>query len=282
MIQITNATKRYGETAALNNISLEIKKPGIYCLLGRNGAGKTTLLKSCAGHINLSEGEIYVNGERINTLNMPARLNFMEAQSNLFNMRIKDLIKYAAMLSDDFDKGFAEKTAVKFKLDLNKKYKQLSFGMKTMVSTLISLAGNNSIVMLDEPVLGLDAIMRERFYLLLQESIEAYPRVIIVSTHLIDEIGRVAENIIIIDKGKILDYFNISEMDEKGYCITGMTADVEKAVKGLKVISKKTIGGFTTASIFDKRVTPPANCTVQSIGLQDYFVALVGGSEYEN
>ena len=281
MIKITNATKRYGDMCAIDAINLEIKDNGIYCLLGRNGAGKTTLLKSIAGHHDLSGGEIVVNGKRVSILNMPSNLAFMEAQTNMFNLKIKDLIKYSAKLSDNFNLDFAHEIAKKFRLDLNKIYKQLSFGMKTMVSTLISLAGNNDIMILDEPVLGLDAIMRDQFYTLLQDSIEKHPRIIIVSTHLIDEIAKVAQKIIIIDGGKILDCFDVTDIDEKGYAITGMAAEVEKAIKGLRVISKKEMGGLTSASIFDKRIAPPNGCTISAMGLQDYFIALVGGEKNE-
>lgn len=281
MIIIKNATKRYGQVCALDKINLDIKDTGIYCLLGRNGAGKTTLLKSIAGHQNLSEGEIFLGAKKVSTLNMPTNLTFMEAQTNMFNLKVKELIKYAAELSDGFNQDFANEIAKKFKLNPNKKYKQLSFGMKTMLSTLISLAGNDDVMILDEPVLGLDAIMRDQFYTLLQESIEKHPRIIIVSTHLIDEIAKVAEQIIIIDKGRILDNFNVTEIDEKGYSISGITADVEKAIQGLKIINKKTIGGLTTASVFDKRIAAPKGCTISAMGLQDYFIALVGGEGNE-
>lgn len=200
-------TKKYGKAYALDGVDLEIGESGIYCLLGRNGAGKTTLLKSIAGHQNITSGEIVVNGARVSTINMPTELSFMEAQTNMFNLRLRELIKYSAKLSCDFNVAFAEQIAQKFKLDLRKKYRQLSFGMKTMFSTLLSLAGGNKIVILDEPVLGLDAIMRAQFYTLLRESSQAHPRIIIVSTHLIDEIAKVTDKIIIIDNGKVLDYF---------------------------------------------------------------------------
>jgi len=279
MIKFTDVSKQYDKTLALDKIILEIKDSGIYCLLGRNGAGKTTMLKCLSGHINATSGEIYVNEKRVNTLNMPPNISFIEAQGKLYDFKIKDLIKYSANLNDSFDRSFAESIAAKFKLDLKKRYRQLSFGMKTMVSTLLSLASNSDIIILDEPVLGLDAIVRDRFYKLLQESLSEKPRIIIVSTHLIDEIAKITENTIIINEGRILDYFDVSELDEKGYAITGPMADVKKAIEGLKVISTNEVGGFMTASIFDKRMDVPKNCTVQAISLQDYFIALIGGED---
>jgi len=281
MIKITNAAKQYRSTAALDSFSISLDKPGIYCLLGRNGAGKTTLLKSVAGHINLTSGQIEVDGKKVSTFNMPDSLSFVESQTAMFNLKIKDMIKYAAALGDNFDTEFANQMVSKFKLNPDKRYRQLSFGMRTMVSTLLSLANNSKVVMLDEPVLGFDAVMRDKFYTLLQESLAASPRVIIVSTHLIDEIARVVEKVIIIDNGRLMDYFSIEELDEKAYSVTGATAAVEKAVRGLNVVGSKKIGGMSSAFVFDKRKDFPADCQVMPLGLQDYFLSLVSGNELD-
>lgn len=78
----------------------------------------------------------------------------------------------------------------RFELDGKKKFNHLSLGMKTMVSTIICLASNKSVVLLDEPVLGFDAIMRVEFYDMLIESFRKHPRIIIVSTHIIEEIAK--------------------------------------------------------------------------------------------
>src|SRR5699024_5106091 len=110
-----------------------------------------------------------------------------------FNMSIADLLDTTKHLQDNFDIEFAYKMLQKFKLDKKKKFKQLSFGMQTMVATIAGLASNSKVVMLDEPVLGFDAIMRNQFNKLLLESFERHPRIIIVSTHLIDEIAKVAQ-----------------------------------------------------------------------------------------
>lgn len=129
MIKFNGASKRYGATLALDNIDLELAGDGMYCLLGRNGAGKTTLLKTMAGYIPLSEGEIYANGKKVDTLDMP-EVCFVESQMQFFNMKVKELISFSTKFIDGFDSGFAGLMVKKFQLDTNKRYKQLSFGMK--------------------------------------------------------------------------------------------------------------------------------------------------------
>ncbi|HEX2925647.1 MAG TPA: ABC transporter ATP-binding protein [Ruminiclostridium sp.] len=284
MINFQKVTKTYRQTTALDEIDLDINDNKIYCLLGRNGAGKTTLLKLIAGHINASEGNILVDNKRVSTINMPSCVNFIESRASQFNISVSEMVKLAGTLQDDFDMEFAKDMVKRFKLDKNKKYKQLSFGMQTMITTLLSLASNSRVVLLDEPVLGFDAIMRERFYDLLQTSFEHNPRIIIVSTHLIDEIARVAEDIIILDEGNILITSSINDIDEKAYSLTGRSSEIKTVVKGLNVISEKTLGGFTTAYIFGERTDFPESVKLSPMRLQEFFINIVGGEndEYES
>ncbi len=281
MIKFMDVTKQYPRTTAMDHVTLELSENRIYCLLGRNGAGKTTMLKLIAGHINASSGMVMVDGKKAGTLQMPGCVNFIESRASLFNLRVIDLINIAKDLQDDFDVEFAQNILGKFRLGKEKKYKQLSLGMQTMVTTLLSLASNSKIVILDEPVLGFDAIMRKQFYTMLTESFENHPRIIIVSTHLIDEIAKTADELIIIDGGRILLQSSISDIDEKAYSLTGLTDKVKSLIKGLNVIGEKTIGGFTSASIFDRRIDASDGITIQSLGLQEFFINMVGGNENE-
>ena len=277
MIKFKNVTKKYGGTTAIDNISLNIPDNGLYCLLGRNGAGKTTLMKLLAGHIPATDGDIILDGKFISPGSMPDGVNFIESSSAQFNMKVSALIDSAAGLQDSFDYDFAQEMLKRLELNLNKKYKQLSFGMKTMLTTIISLSNNSKVILLDEPTLGFDAIMRDQFNNLLLESYNAHPRVIIVSTHLIDEIAKVTERLIIINNGKILMETGIEDIDEKAYTLTGMTSAVLPLLDGLNCIGKTTMGSVMAAHIYDKRITPPDGVNIDRISLQDFFINIVGG-----
>ncbi len=281
MISLKDVGKRYQHTTALDHITAEFNENKIYCLLGRNGAGKTTLLKLISGHINTTSGQINVCDRPVNTSMMPACVNFVVNKVQHFNTRVSNLLQMARELDDDFDLGYARKMAERLHLDMNKKYKQLSFGMQTMLTTLMGLASNARVVLLDEPVSGLDAIMRNEFYELLNDSFESHPRMIIISTHLIDEIARSAEQLLILDRGNFIFQGAVSEIDEKAYSITGRDEELKVIMDGLNVVGKKTIGGYTTAFIFDEREKLPPNLVVQPIGLQDFFVNMVGGNTDE-
>ncbi len=281
MIDFKNVTKKYGSTTAVDRISLRIPESGIYCLLGRNGAGKTTLMKLIAGHIAANDGVITIEGRRISPDKMPESVNFIESGSVQFNMRVSELIDAAAELQEDFDRDFAHEMTERFELDTRKKYKQLSFGMKTMLTAIITLANNSKIILLDEPTLGFDAIMRDQFNTLLLESYHAHPRVIIVSTHLIDEIAKVTERLIIINKGRILLEAGIEDIDEKAYTLSGSANIVLPLLGGLNCIGKTTAGSMMAAHIYGDRITPPEGVTLDRLSLQDFFINIVGGKSHE-
>jgi ABC-2 type transport system ATP-binding protein len=281
MIKLKEVTKDYGKTVGIDDISIAVNKPGIYCLLGRNGAGKTTFLKLIAGHIAATSGTVAVSGQTVSTLAMPDDVHFVESGAAQFNVRLSDLFRYASEVNPAFDAVFAEHMAKRFKLDLRKRYKQLSFGMKAMANTLIALSSGKEILLLDEPVLGFDPVMRKTFYDLLRECCVEKPKTVIVSTHIIDEIEKVAERLIIIDKGQLALFCDMNEVDEKAYIVVGPAEAVKAATAGLRVLSETTAGGFLSRGVYDRRIEGGESYSVASLGLQEFFIGLVGNDEKE-
>lgn len=276
MIELNNVTKKYKNFNALKNINLKLDDYGIYCLLGRNGAGKTTLLKSIAGYQNITNGEILIDNKKISTSSMETGVSYIQNFAKHFNLSVENLIKTAYNLQPDFDYEFALEMIERFNLDKSKKFKKLSLGMKTMISTIICLSSTKKVILLDEPVLGFDAIMRSEFYELLLESFERHPRIIIVSTHIIDEISKTVQKLIIIDNGMIKFYDSIDIIDEKAYSVTGLKSEVDKITQSLNVIGETLAGNFSTKYILDERILHSQNVTIQSISLQDFFINIVG------
>ena len=277
MIKLSNVTKNYGKTIAIDRMSLTFPEQGIYCLLGRNGAGKTTFMKLLAGHIAANDGSITVDGKTVSPSHMPESVNFIESGSVQFNMKVSALIDAAAAMQDDFDRDFAHEMAERFELDTSKRFKQLSFGMKTMLTAIITLSNQSKVILLDEPTLGFDAIMRDQFNTLLLESYHAHPRIIIVSTHLIDEIAKVTERLVIIDKGKILVEAGIEDIDERAYTLSGIATSILPLLGGLNCIGKTVMGSVMAAHIYGERIDPPEGVTIDRLSLQDFFIHIVGG-----
>lgn len=276
MIELKQVTKRYGQAAVLKNITLSIDEPGIYCLLGRNGAGKTTLLKSIAGYQNITDGCIKVDGKEITTSTLDTGVSYIENFAKHFNLPVRKLLKIASEVNPDYDYDFASEMMERFELDGKKKFNHLSLGMKTMVSTIICLASSKAVILLDEPVLGFDAIMRVEFYDMLTESFKKHPRIIIVSTHIIEEIAKTIEKLIIIDRGSIRFFDTLQSVEAKAFSVSGLQRDVEAATRGLNVIGQSTVGGLVTSYIFDTPPQESAMIEVRALSLQDFFIQMVG------
>lgn len=276
MIELKQVTKRYGQATVLKNITLSIDEPGIYCLLGRNGAGKTTLLKSMAGYQNISSGEIQVDGKTITTATLDTGVSYIENFARHFNLPVQKLLRIASQVNPNYDYDFAQDMMERFELDGKKRFKQLSLGMKTMVSTIICLASNKEAVLLDEPVLGFDAIMRVEFYDMLTESFHKHPRIIIVSTHIIEEIAKTIQKLIILDKGSIRFFDTLQSVETKAFSVSGPKKEVEAATGDRHVIGEDAVGGLVTRYIFDTPPEQTASLEIHPLSLQDFFIQLVG------
>lgn len=276
MIQLKQVTKQYGQVTVLKNITLSIDEPGIYCLLGRNGAGKTTFLKLIAGYQNLTKGSIQVDGKTITTYTLDTGVSYIENFAKHFNLPVRKLLRIASKINPDYDYDFALEMMECFELDGKKKFNHLSLGMKTMVSTIICLASNKEVILLDEPVLGFDAIMRVEFYDMLTESFQKHPRIIIVSTHIIEEIAKTIQKLIIIDKGIVCFFDTLQSVETKAFSISGLQKDVEAATQNLTIISQDTVGGLVTSYIFDTPPEQTASLEIHPLSLQDFFIQMVG------
>lgn len=131
-------------------------------------------------------------------------------------------------------------------------------------------------LVLDEPVLGFDAIMRVEFYNMLTESFQKHPRIIIVSTHIIEEIAKTIQKLIIIDKGSIRFFDTLQSVETKAFRISGLQKDVEAATQNLNIIGQDTVGGLVTRYIFDNPPKQTALLEIHPLSLQDFFIQMVG------
>ena len=190
-IEIKNISKSFGHTNALTNVSIHLAPERIYGLLGQNGAGKSTLLNLITNRIFADSGDIYVDGASNVENDRALSRIYMMSENTLYpeDMKLKDTFKWSAHFYPDFDMERALKLAEIFKLKLNKKVKSLSTGYTSIFKLIIALCVNTPYLLLDEPVLGLDANHRDIFYKYMLEKYIEHPCTIIISTHLIEEVA---------------------------------------------------------------------------------------------
>lgn len=277
-IQIKNITKRYQDSTALDNISFNFEYGKIYGFLGRNGAGKTTLINIIANRIFASHGEILID-------NLPAKEN-MAVQEKIFcmsevdlydtNLKIKDLFKWINRFYDSFDRKKAFQIAAEFNLDTNKKFNALSKGYQSIFKITVALSLNVPYLIFDEPVLGLDANHRELFYHLLLKDYENNERTIIIATHLIEEVATIIEEVILIDKGKVLLQESVDTLLETGYCVSGLSQELDTYCKDKNVIGYDELGNLKLAYVLGTKsqLPPESNLQITNMNLQKLFVKL--------
>ncbi|MDR3068345.1 MAG: AAA family ATPase, partial [Cellulomonas sp.] len=203
-----------------------------------------------------------------------------EATAPQFNLRLRDLLRHAAALSDGFDQTYALGLADRFELDVRKRFRHLSFGMTSMVNAILLLASPAPVLLFDEPTLGFDPIVRRRFYDALRADYDDRPRTVIVSTHVVDELARVASDVIVIDRGAIVLRAPMTDIEERSYRLVGPTDLVAPLTTGLNVLSTTVAAGLTSAAVLDRRVATPDGVRTEPQGLSDLFVALLEGTDH--
>ena len=285
-IQIKNITKRYKDVTALDDVSFAFEFGKIYGFLGRNGAGKTTLINIIANRIFADQGEILIDG-------IPAKENmgvhkkiFCMSEADLYDrdLKVKDHFKWTNRFYTDFDLKKAFELSEKFNLDTNKRFKALSKGYQSIFKLIIALSLNVPYVIFDEPVLGLDANHRELFYNLLLKEFENNERTLIIATHLIEEVSNIIEEVVLIDKGKILVQETVEELLEKGYSVSGAAQEVDRYCAGRNVIGYDELGGLKVAYVLGERTVLPqeSNLQITAMNLQKLFVKMTEKGVGEN
>lgn len=277
-IQIKNVTKKYKDVTALDNVSFSFEYGKIYGFLGRNGAGKSTLINIIANRIFADSGEITID-------DIPAMENmkihdkiFCMSEADLYDdsLKVRELFKWIDRFYYDFDKVKAFKIAEKFNLDTNRRFKALSKGYQSIFKLTVALALHVPYVIFDEPVLGLDANHRELFYELLLKDYETNERTIILATHLIEEVANIIEEVILIDKGKVLLQDNVGSLLETGYSVSGLAHEVDTYCAGKNVIGYDELGNLKMAYVLGEKTPLPktGNLSLSAMNLQKLFVKL--------
>lgn len=282
MLEIKNLYKSYGKNQVLSDINLKLESNKIYGLLGRNGVGKTTLLNIISNQILSNSGEVLLNVENVYH-NPKASENISIVKESGFgidDIKVKKIFKSAKILYKNWDEEYKEFLIKEFNLSTKGNYNKLSRGNKTIVGLITGLASRSPLTMFDEPSLGLDAAHRYKFYKLLLEDVEKYPRTVIISTHLIDEVTNLFEEIIILKDKNIYLKEEVSNLMEMSYFLNGKLDRMESIIKDKNVIHREEFGNNTIIGIYDnlskdeKGSLKENGIDISGIPLQRLFVLL--------
>jgi len=251
-VEVKNLSKRYKNKYALKRVSFTLEGPKIYGLLGRNGAGKTTFMDVLAGNIFKTEGDILINGKDPQANEVLANSICLIKEGDNFDkeLKIQELLQFYSYFYPNWDMDLAEQLIKEYHLDPKVKIKSLSKGMESALSITVGLASKAEITVFDEPYIGLDAAGRKMFYKQLLEEYENYPRMIIFSTHLIDEVSLLFEEILILREGELILQEEAESLREQTYAVSGSLEDIESFIQDKKVIHKQQLAGTMQAYVY--------------------------------
>ncbi|MCR2803479.1 ATP-binding cassette domain-containing protein [Paenibacillus soyae] len=287
-IEVKDVTVRYGKTTAVDRISFHLEGGKIYGLLGRNGSGKTSLLSVLASFQPQAEGEVRIGGEApFENAAVTSQVCFIQENGHLSDgYSVKDGLKLAALCMPYWDSPYADRLIELFGLPLKKRISELSRGMKSALGVTIGLASRAPVTIFDEAYLGMDAPSRYAFYEELLKDYMEQPRTFILSTHLIEEVSNLFEEVLILDQGKLLLHKETELLREHGVSVTGPAAKIDEFKLGLNVLGEQQLGGIKSITAYGELGPERASraraegLELGPVPLQDLFVHLTkrGGS----
>ena len=278
--------KKYGNKQALRDVNLTLEKGKIYGLIGRNGAGKTTLLSiisaqnpASAGTVTWNGQPVWENREALNHICFSRELSVNLYGSGVSSMKVKEYLRNASYYYPNWDEEMAQELIGKFELDTKKRINKLSKGMLSMVTIIIALASKADFTFMDEPVAGLDVVVRDYFYHKLMEEYTESNRTFVISTHIIEEASDLMEEVFVIKKGELLLKENTQDLLERSYHVSGMAEVVDKATEGYEKHHEEKMGRSKSVTILlqpGQKLPEGYEVSIQPVNLEKLFIALCG------
>lgn len=238
IVEIQLVSRQFGEKMALNEVSLLVPRGGVFGLIGGNGAGKTTLIKHILGMLKAQQGSVRVFGldpvqDPVGTL---GRIGYLSEERELPDwMRVGELMRYTQAFFPSWDETYAEELRASFDLDKKAQIKTLSRGQRARAGLLVALAHRPELLVLDEPSSGLDPVVRRDILGAIIRTIADEGRTVLFSSHLLDEVERVADRVAIIHQGQIMLTAAMDEIKEQHRRMTlrfERSLDAPPAVRG--------------------------------------------------
>ncbi|MDG4764250.1 ABC transporter ATP-binding protein [Solwaraspora sp. WMMD406] len=281
-IETRDLTIRYGDTIAVDSLDLTLAPGKIYGLLGRNGSGKTSLLAVLSAFRRATSGTVRIGGaDPYENAAIMSQIAFVRDRVDAQDTdRVGCILDLAATLRPNWDADYAKRLVERFDLPMRKRLNGLSRGMKSALSVTLGLAARAPLTIFDEAYLGLDAPSRYAFYDEVLADYLAHPRTIVLSTHLIEEVGSLFEEVVILHRGRLVAHEETETLRARGTTVTGPAAAVDAFVAGRTVLGSQQLGGTRSTTIFgtvddgDRAAARTTGLELGPIGLQDLFVHL--------
>jgi ABC-2 type transport system ATP-binding protein len=287
-VRTEDLTVRFGEAPALDGLDLRLAPGKIHGLLGRNGSGKSTLAAVLAGFRRPSGGSVLIEGGDLGAAREPyedavvtSRICLIRESGDLVDSApVHHVLGLARSLRPYWDEDLAGELLDKFEVPERKKVQKLSRGKKSALGVVLGLASRAPLTIFDESYLGMDVPSRNIFYDALLADYAEVPRTIVLSTHLVSEVSALLEEVVILDRGRLVTQAPVDSLRGRGASIVGPAAAVDGLTAGLAVLAEQKLGGTKSTTVLGDlddgllAKARDAGLEIGPVGLQELFVHL--------
>lgn len=289
-IEVHDVTLRYDRTVAVDGMTFRLEGPGIFGLLGRNGSGKSSLLSLLAAFRRPNSGEVLINGMPV--FENPAATSqvclIRESPDTVEHgwpaNKVRDALELASKTRPNWDSAYSDRLVEAFRLPLTIPVTALSKGQRGALGVTLGLAARAPITLFDESYLGMDAPSRYAFYDELLSELIDHPRMFVVSTHLIEEVSRLLQEVVIIDQGRLVMHDEKEALEARGATVIGPALEVDRVTAGLEILGERSLGSTKSVAVYGELdpemllSAKEAGLEVGALPLQDLFVHLTARS----
>lgn len=259
VIECDNLTKSFGKFKALDSLSFEIEENKITGLIGRNGAGKTTLLKLIAGYLKPTGGELKVFSQHpLNNLSVAGNMIFVD-ENMAFpeSLTLENILTEVAPFYPNWDSRLAEALFDYSNLNPQIRHSRLSKGSKSLFNCIIGLASHCPLTLFDEPTTGMDAAVRKDFYRALLKDYLEYPRTILLSSHLLNEVEDILEDVLLLKQGRKCLHLPVDELKEWAIGLRGNAQVIRELLEGEEIIHQEEFAKDNVYAVIKRNINSP-------------------------
>ncbi len=291
MIQVKGITKRFGDFTALDDLSLTVPKGAVYGLVGPNGSGKSTIIRHITGIYRPDAGEILMDGEPVYE-NPTAKARIAYIPDDVFyfnNASMEEMARFYGGIYPNFSRERFDALLNVFPLDPKRPIRRFSKGMQKQAAFVLCMSMMPDVMVLDEPIDGLDPVMRRQVWSLIMADIAERNTTVLVSSHNLRELEDVCDHVGILDHGKLLLERSLSEMQENICKILIALPEGTDLPQPLDILHHSTTGRLHTLIVRARQedITAyleqlnPLFMDAVPLTLEEIFIYELGGVDYE-
>ena len=290
MIEVKNVTKRFEGFAALQDLTMTVPTGAVYGLVGPNGSGKSTIIRHITGVYRQDAGEILVDGQPVyENPSVKARIAYIPDDVFYFPQAgVREMMQYYKGIYPSFDTARYEKLKEVFQLDERQPIRRMSKGMQKQAAFWLAMCLMADIMVLDEPVDGLDPVMRRQIWGLLMADAAERGMTVLVSSHNLRELEDVCDHVGILDHGHLLLERSLSELQENIAKVQLALPDDRPLPEGLNLVHETVSGRLRTLILRgdpDETLQKLQECEplfldAVPLSLEEIFIYELGGADY--